>query len=258
LRAAWAVRAVQAGAGQGAAGLGVAGFGLARVPKAHNTKGSKMPTFKFELTGRTPLLMHADDVEAADTLETWRKDPENKKQRKAGDDRSPAWTWMTYLYADGEQVVMPSDNIMTALRHAGAQITMSGQKTFKSVSQSGLLILEDHCELYTPKGQVSLAALKKLESKPFADQAKAVQALGFSLFVKRATVGQAKHVRVRPRFDDWRVSGTVDVIDPAIGEEVLRQMFDLAGRYAGLGDWRPSSPKKPGHFGTFESKLKRA
>ena len=32
----------------------------------------------FELTGLMPLIMHQDDVEAADTLSEWRKDPANK------------------------------------------------------------------------------------------------------------------------------------------------------------------------------------
>ena len=35
-----------------------------------------MKELGFELTGIMPLLMHADDIDAADTLMAWRKDPE--------------------------------------------------------------------------------------------------------------------------------------------------------------------------------------
>lgn len=54
----------------------------------------------FELTGTTPLLMHADDVDAADALIEWRQKPDNKNISKPGDDRSPPWAWQTYLYRD--------------------------------------------------------------------------------------------------------------------------------------------------------------
>ena len=57
-------------------------------------------TAEFNLKGLTPLLMHADDVEASDLLKDWRKSPGNKNQSVAGDDRSPAWTWQTYWYLD--------------------------------------------------------------------------------------------------------------------------------------------------------------
>jgi hypothetical protein len=35
-------------------------------------------------------------------------------------------------------------------------------------------------------------------------------------------------------------------------EKLLTRILTKAGTDAGLGDWRPSSPKKPGPYGTFE------
>jgi hypothetical protein len=215
--------------------------------------------FKFELKGRSPILFHADDVEKADALKDWREDPENKKTRKPGDDRSPAWTWMTYLYIDpqADRIAIPSDNIMVALRHGATQITMARQKSFKAASQSGLLIFQEMCNFEGPKGPVKFSALQMFQDRPFKDHAEAVREFGFSLFVKRASVDKKKHVRVRARFDEWRCSGTIEVLDPVITDEVLRQMFTLAGQYAGLCDWRPSSPKCPGRYGLFEVSLKK-
>jgi hypothetical protein len=214
-----------------------------------------MNKFRFELTGQMPILFHHDNVEAADDLKKWRDDPANKGKSVAGDDRSPPWTWMTYLYSDDEHVSMPAENIMVALRKAAAQITMKKQTSFKSASQSGLLIDEEHCEFRGPKGRVRFADLKKLMDLDFAAQAKRAESFGVRLFVKRAVVERKKHVRVRPRFESWSVAGHIQVIDSTITPAILKQMFDLAGQYAGLGDWRPSAPKSPGPYGRFAAKL---
>lgn len=210
-------------------------------------------TFSFRLVGHQPLLMHADDIWQADELSEWRKAPENKNQSKSGDDRSPAWTWQTYLYSDGENVAMPSANIMVALRTAGTQLILKGKKTYKELTQSGLLIVDEYCRFLCGGKEVPLAKINALRGESFTDQSKAVQKLGFSLFAKRARIGQAKHVRVRPRFDDWSVEGQITVISRDINEDVLRQIFGFAGN-CGLGDWRPAC-KTPGPFGMFQSEL---
>jgi hypothetical protein len=213
--------------------------------------------FRFELTGITSLLMHADDVEAADRLNAWRKDPRNKSISVPGDDRSPPWTWHTYIYHDGKHLIIPSDNLMIALRVGATKIPAAkGKGTFKALSQSGLSISSEYLPFSINGGRaIKLAEIHKLEPLAFADQSSKVRDLGFSLSVKRARVGDSKHVRVRPRFDDWHVAGEIDVVDPAISESVLNSMFTLAGRAGGLCDGRPSAPKSPGSAGMFTSKL---
>jgi hypothetical protein len=213
-----------------------------------------MLTAKFTLTGTMPLLIHSDDVEAADTLTEWRRDPQNRSSSVAGDDRSPPWTWQTYLYSDGESMTIPSQNLMVCLRHAGSQMILKKQKTFKEISQSGLLIRSEFLTLTVAGKQVPMAKISELHGLPFKAQADAVRGLGFRLFLKRAVVGRAKHVRVRARLDEWSVSGEVEVLVPEITQERLETMFGLAGR-VGLCDWRPGC-KTPGPFGMFEAKLK--
>ena len=100
----------------------------------------------------------------------------------------------------------------------------------------------------------ALAALRE-ESDYAAHEAAAV-AQGFELFAKAAKVGQSKHVRVRPRFNAWSCSGTITVFDETITAEVLSQILEQAGIYCGLGDWRPSSPSKPGPWGRFRATAK--
>lgn len=211
--------------------------------------------FSFKLTGDMPLIMHQDDVEASDSLERWRKAPEHKNISKAGDDRSPAWTWMTYIYSDGVHVTVPSANLMVAIRMAGAKMPLKGNKTFKEVSQSGLFIATEYLDFTAGGEQLKIQDIEALRDLPFEDQANAVRKMGFRLFVKRARIGQSKHIRVRPRFDVWGLSGSVEVLADEITEANLRMMFDLAGR-VGLGDWRPGC-KTPGPYGMFSCQLKR-
>lgn len=212
-------------------------------------------TFSFRLVGHQPLLLHADDIWQADELMEWRKDPANKNQSKSGDDRSPAWTWQTYLYHDGETVVMPSANIMVALRTAGTQLILKGKKTYKELTQSGLLIDAEYCRFLCDGKEIPMAKIQAMRDLSFSEQANAVEKLGFSLFAKRARIGQAKHIRVRPRFANWAVEGEINVISNDISDDVLTQIFEFAGR-GGLGDWRPAC-KTPGPFGMFQSELKK-
>lgn len=213
----------------------------------------KIQEYGFELKGIMPLLMHQDDIEQSDSLAAWRKAPDNKNQSVAGDDRSPAWTWQTYVYTDGEHITMPSQNIAVCLRQAGAQMTLKGRKTFKDLTQSGMLIKGEYCQFFVNGKQVPLEALDSVREKPFEAQAELARELGFRLFVKRARINQSKHVRVRPRFDNWLVRGTVCVFAPEITRDILSQLFDLAGR-VGLGDWRPGC-KNSGPYGMFSAKL---
>jgi hypothetical protein len=76
------------------------------------------------------------------------------------------------------------------------------------------------------------------------------------LYLKRAKVGQSKHIRVRPRFDNWSAGGTFSVWDDQLSTAVLKDIFHYAGQYRGLGDWRPGAPQKPGSHGMFEATIR--
>lgn len=210
----------------------------------------------FELVGTMPLLMHFDNIEGGDLLKEWRQDTKNKNQSVPGDDRSPAWTWQTYLYTDGEFVTMPADNIMGALMYGGSQLILKKQKTFKELSQSAILIDKEHCDfIYAGNRRLSMVDVINMREKPFSKQAELCQSLGFRLFYKRAKIGNAKHVRIRPRFEQWTVRGELEVTSNDLTFEKLESIFGYAGK-AGLCDWRPNSPKRPGPYGMFQASLK--
>ncbi len=217
-----------------------------------------MARYQFELTGTMPLLMHADNIREADRLMAWRKDPKNKSVSTPGDDRSPAWTWKCYAYRNSKGVIaLPSYCLMASLRTAGAKINTKGKATLKSLSQSAIFISTDYLPFTVEGKSIDLNATVKFNDEPFEKHEEEVRKLGFELDLMRATVGSSKHVRVRPRFDVWEVKGELETTDAAITQPVLAELFELAGRLSGLGDWRPSAPRKPGSYGTFSTTLKK-
>lgn len=220
-----------------------------------------MRLYEVSLTGSSPLLLHNDDIEWADRMDAWRANKDNKKHSKAGDDRTPAFRWIGNLYRDDKQVIMPTENIMAALLEGGAMVPVPGGKngkTFKSQSQSGIMPQEIGWPITINGKNVPLAPIDKLLNEPkFDAHQDAVQDMGFTLYLKRARIGSSKHVRVRPRFDTWTAAGTLAVADDQITDEVLSDILEMAGKYKGVGDWRPSAPKKPGVYGRFEATVAR-
>ena len=218
-----------------------------------------MRRYEITISGQTPLLMHWDNIEWADRLDEWKNDPGNKKNSKAGDDRSPAWRWVGSMYHDGAHVAVPNDNLMRCLMEGGAMVPVPGGKsgkTFKAQTQSGMMVAEPFWPVLIDGAAVPMSAINPLmKVDDFGKHKEAVSALGFRLHVKRAKIGASKHIRVRPCFDRWEVRGTVSVWDDQITERVLADILRYAGQYKGLGDWRPGG-KTPGSFGMFEAAVK--
>lgn len=216
-----------------------------------------MDTYRVTLTGTQPLLLHHDDIEWADRMSEWGTNPDNKKNSKAGDDRTPAFRWIGCLYRDEEgRLIMPTENIMRCIMEGGAKVpTGQRQGTFKSQSQSGIMPQALGWPIVVNGKTVPVAPIDELmKVRNFDAHKEAVKSMGFSLFVKRARIGQSKHIRVRPRFETWQVSGDLVVTDESISERILKSILDVAGRLKGLGDWRPGS-KTPGPFGMFTAGL---
>jgi hypothetical protein len=215
-------------------------------------------TYEVELSGITPILLHNDNLEWADKMGAYLKVPGNKKKGAAGDDRFPAWRWMGCLYIDNGIVCVPSDNLMSMLRDAGKKCpTGNGKESFKTLTQSGLVVNESSWPIVGPCGHVKHDDIKALlENDVFTEHLDLVSEYGFSLFVKRAKIGQSKHVRVRPRFDQWTAKGTITCLDDRMTKDALTTILQTAGMYVGLCDWRPGSPQSPGSFGRFEVAVK--
>lgn len=217
-----------------------------------------MRRYSITITGTTPLLMHPDNIDWADRLEAWKNDPGNKRESKAGDDRSPAWRWIGNLYNDGRLVALPSDNLMRAFMEGGAMVPVPGGKsgkTFKAQTQSGMMVQEPYWPLEVNGAHIQMSDIAPLmQAKDFATHKQRASELGFRLHVKRAKIGASKHVRVRPMFEPWAARGIVRVWDDQITDRVLADILSYAGQYKGLGDWRPGG-RTPGSFGMFTAQV---
>ncbi len=217
----------------------------------------KARTYKVTLNSESPLLMHRDNIEAGEIVRAWTKDPANKKSSVAGDDRTPAWTWLGYCYHDKTQLVIDADNLMSMLRDGGKKcLAPTGKGSMKAATQSGIMVNEIGWPLLVEGRPILWSKLASLaDEDSFDKHVKTVEAMGFYLFCKRARIGTSKHVRVRPRFDKWSASGTLTVLDDQITTPMLENIIKHAGFYVGLCDWRPGSPQAPGQFGRFSAKV---
>lgn len=216
-----------------------------------------MRNYAVTITGKTPLLMHHDNIDWSDFMDEWKNNPANKKLSKAGDDRTPAWRWLGCCYHDGQLLGVPQGNIMRAIMEGGAMVPVPGGKngkTFKSQTQSGMMSVEPFWPLLINGAAIPWAEIEALQKvDKFTEHKAATRELGFELLVKRAKIGATKHVRVRPQFAaGWQIKGTLAVWDEQIDERVLRDILQYAGQYKGLCDWRPGG-RTPGPYGTFEA-----
>jgi len=127
-----------------------------------------------------------------------------------------------------------------------------GKKTYKAQSQSGLIVNEILWPITINGNTIPWEDISSLiGEQDFHKHMSRAKELGFELFVKPAKIGQAKHIRVRPRFKDWKANGSITVMDDTITIDLIQQFLNNAGQFCGLGDWRPSSPRSPGSFGKF-------
>jgi len=216
-----------------------------------------MKKYKITLQGASDMLMHRDNISGTEMVRTWQKDPRNKGVSTPGDDRTPAWTWLTYLNHANGRVGIDSDNLMSMFRDAGKKMPASkGKGSLKAMTQSGIVVNEIQWDLIIKGKTVSYDDLKPLyQEGDFAVHESAAADRGFELFVKRATVGASKHIRVRPRFSNWAATGTVTILNPIITRDVLETLLMFGGSLCGIGDWRPSAPKSPGPFGKFNANV---
>src|SRR3990167_7093581 len=146
--------------------------------------------YEITLTGKTPFLMHQDSIQWSDDMEQWKLDPKNKKFSKAGDDRTPAYRWIGYLYHDMKVVALPQDMIMRCIMEGGALILVSGgknNKTFKAQTQSGMMCETPFLSFFTGGKQIQMTDIHPLMGElDFKVHEEAAEDLGFSLWAKRA------------------------------------------------------------------------
>ena len=104
---------------------------------------------------------------------------------------------------------------------ANFQITGKSKKTYKDLVKASIIIDPIYIPHENPKFTVDIRAVR---------------------------VQKARIVRQRPMFSRWALSFTLTITEPQLPGNVVKEIMDYAGRFVGIGDYRPK-------FGRFQITL---
>jgi len=169
-----------------------------------------MEIYSVRIVGTKPLLMHAPTGLG------------DKPKLRRGEHLDPKTEAENYLYKDEEgNIVIPSVNVKACIRDAGRNYKVSGRRTtFASMIKAGLDI-------------------RPFPYVPLIHN-------GWEVDIRRVRVQRASILRARPRFNEWALEFEIINHDPTIiHKETLQKILIDAGKYYGLGDFRPE-------FGLFK------
>lgn len=174
-------------------------------------------TIEVEIRGVSPLLMNRPDL-----LDL----SDKAKVRQAGKNEAEIqFASKKYLTPEGE-LFTPSTHIYGALVEGGKSVKVkgSGKATYSKLIGS--------CVRVEPAQIIHLN--QKVE--PIT-----------TISVNPATKG--RNPLTRPILNKWGLKFELVFDADEIPEEALRECLDIAGKRAGIGDWRP---QKKGPYGRFQ------
>jgi hypothetical protein len=188
----------------------------------------------FTIVGETPFIMHngllADPLhEGAKKLKAI---TELKKKTETHHKQMAKIEHEASAYRDdefpGSGLYIPSENLQACF--------LAGAKKFKLGRQSiGLLFPE------------LIGYALKTPHKTW----QAVLDDARTYFRKVVVVRSQRVARTRLRLDQWSAEVHAKLDCSLMNPSDVRKILDTCGHVVGLGDWRPSSPSKPGNYGKF-------
>jgi len=174
-----------------------------------------MKKYNVEIKGVTPLLMNKPEEYGFD--EQW-------VEKQASTDWEKEALKKLYKDADGV-IYQPSEHIIRTLIDAGKKIRMkgAGKATYSKIFGSMVQVEPD--------------------TIPHLNQDFEIHK---SLVVIPSTKGRI--MRYRPKINKWGLKFSI-LFEEEIKPETIKEALEIAGKYSGLGDWRP---EKKGRFGKFQ------
>lgn len=180
-------------------------------------------SLKFHIKGTAPLIVH--NARMTDPLDKWTialaKLTTKRKKTVEDHEEISRIEWCGGLYLsehDSGVPVIPSANIERLFRDAAMK-----QRKGKDV-QSGMICTSGAPIIYSgPKDSDAM----------WNDKAKR--------FACRASVGLrgVRLIRTRPIFPEWELKFEIEHDPSILDESSVHEFLEYAGRYIGLGDWRP-------------------
>lgn len=186
-----------------------------------------MQTINLKFIGQSAMLLHSDRGANPIAPETVAHKALTSKRKKTDEDHF-AIARSEYMlgFYPGSHVVVPSTNIKSTLVE-GAKLHKLGSAFNRCV-----LILSDSL---TVKHSGPASKDKMWETPACVD-------------CRSVKVGMARLMRYRPRLNDWSIAVEVVFDEKMIERAQILAAAENAGKYIGLGDYRPA---KGGPFGRF-------
>ena len=160
-----------------------------------------MVKVKVSVEGNAPLLMNK-------FIET--KTTESKRGKKVYDPVEEAEK-KTYRTEDGK-LYLPNTHFKASMVKAATDFKMVGKKTYKDYVKSGIFIEESEIILEPQK---------------------------YEIFACPVVIQRARVMSWRPMFKKWSCSFTMEIADDMINPTTLKEILEMAGKYKGVGDFRP-------------------
>lgn len=179
-----------------------------------------MKTFKVEIEGVSPLLIHRFQESS--------EQPEKMKisgKRDFGTPREQAEK-CCYVDVGSNQLWVPSTWIKGAMASISSDYKLpSSRKSVKSVIGGAVLVGEEKI-YFSPRKTISDI---EVDSRP-------------------CVVQRARIMRHRARLESWKISFVLEIENDILDSENVHKILSDAGRRSGIGDFRP---QKGGPFGRY-------
>lgn len=173
--------------------------------------------YEIKVEGIVPLLQHRFSTISEE---------EPKANKRGAGKYVPLEEAERALYKDEKGVYEPAEHLEACFVKEAANYKIPGQgkKTFKDAFKAGIIVEPRHIPIIPGKWIVDNQAV---------------------------VINRARIMRSRPRFDKWSLVFKIQVTDERITEAILKEVVGNAGKFVGVGDYRP----KYGRFQVVSFKL---
>jgi len=176
---------------------------------------------KVKVKGDTPVIFHKWSEKAIKMIE----DKQAKKAQKAKEKRDPQKEYKeSYYYDKDGNIAMPANWIKSAMLNAVRGL-------------DGITMAECKQLFFVVGDEQGLIPLKYESEEMRTDMVR---------------IGQGTaDVRYRGQVNGWSAEVMIKFNANAVSEEQIINLLQESGFASGIGEWRPSSPKKSGEFGMY-------
>lgn len=182
-----------------------------------------MKSFSVKLKSLSPYMQHRMDDQK---LEVWEKNRKNLIERpEVSQEDAKRAEYHCFRNSDGKCFI-PADHFRGSLINAGTYMKSkvgNKSRSMKTIVAACLIVTPD--EILMPD---------------------------YDAIDKRSAVNRnvkARVISIRPKWMNWETTITLDCYEDTLTKETIKQLFEYAGNYVGIGSFRPTNS---GLFGRFE------